>query len=264
MKTIGVVSFKGGVGKTSSVVALGSSFKKLGKKVLLVDGDFSSPNLGVHFNILDPEKNLTNVLLGKLNIKDAIHSFDGVDVLPASLFNRHRLPVFKLKEKLRPLKEEYDLILIDSPPSLNEDALSVLNSSDSLIVVATPDYPTIASTLFSVKLARQKGIPIEGIILNKVHNKNFEVSIPDIEKTFELPVMALIPYDVNILKSLSEFIPFTDKKPNSSGAVEFRKLAATLLGEKLNPSFNLLRLFKKITPSKTEVNREIYYTSVFK
>ena len=143
-RSIGVVSFKGGVGKTSSVVALGDTLSKLGKKVLIVDGDLSSPNLGMHFNILDAKKSLSNVLLGKIKIEEAIHTINGLDILPSFLFNKYKLSPLKLKEKLKSLRKLYDLILIDSPSALNEESLAVWMSSDSLIFVTTPDYPTVA------------------------------------------------------------------------------------------------------------------------
>ena len=61
-KSIGILSIKGGVGKTSSVIALGDAISGFGKKVLLVDGNFSAPNLGIYLNILNPEKTLHDVL----------------------------------------------------------------------------------------------------------------------------------------------------------------------------------------------------------
>jgi len=60
-KAIGVISLKGGVGKTSIVVALGAALSELGKKVLLVDGNLSSPNLGLHLNIINPEKTIHDI-----------------------------------------------------------------------------------------------------------------------------------------------------------------------------------------------------------
>ena len=71
-KTIGVLSLKGGVGKTSAVVALGDALSNFGKKVLLVDANFSAPNLGIHFNTIDPETTLHDVLSKKVNISQAI------------------------------------------------------------------------------------------------------------------------------------------------------------------------------------------------
>jgi len=263
MKTIGVVSLKGGVGKTSAVVSLGDAFAKFGKKVLLIDGNFSSPNLGIHLNVINPEITLHHVLDRKANIGDAIYKLDNFDILPCSVFSKTQINPLKLRDKINILKKKYDIILIDSSPVLNEETLGVMLASDGLLVITTPDYPTLSTTLKAVKIARQKDIPIIGLVINKIYNKDFELSLEDIENAAEVPVMAMIPHEVNVLKALSEFTPSTTYKPRSKASVEYRKLAGTLIGEKYNP-FNLKEFLKRITPSRQAINREIYYTSVFK
>ena len=74
--------------------------------------------------------------------------------------------------------------------------------------------------------------------------------------------MAVVPHDVDVLRALSESIPSTTHKPKSEASVEYKKLAATLIGEKYKP-FNL-RNFFKITPKRHEVNREVFYERIFK
>ena len=85
-KTIGILSLKGGVGKTSTVVSLGDAISGFGKKVLLVDGNLSSPTLGIHLNILKSKKTLHYVLSRNLNPMEAIHKLDNFDVLPSTIF----------------------------------------------------------------------------------------------------------------------------------------------------------------------------------
>ena len=262
MKVIGIISLKGGVGKTSVVAALGAAIADFGKKVLLIDANFSAPNLGLYLNIIDPKITLHHVLNRTANITDAIYEYGNFDVIPSSIFNRIEINPLKLRDKLKILKRKYDIILIDSPPSLNEEALAVMLASDRLFAVTTPDCPTLSITLKAVKLAKQRQTPINGLILNKVHNKNFELSIDDIEKTAGVPVMAVIPYDISVLEALSKFSPSTSYRPKSNGSIEFKKLAATLIGEKYKP-FKLKNLFK-ITPKRQEINREIFYKRVFK
>ena len=97
--------------------------------------------------------------------------------------------------------------------------------------------------------------------MNRVRNKNFELSIGEIEDTVDVPVLAVIPDDVNVVKSLSEFRPSTSFKPNSRGSIEYKKLAALLVGEKYNP-FGI-RNFLRITPRREEINRELFYQSAF-
>jgi MinD-like ATPase involved in chromosome partitioning or flagellar assembly len=262
-KTIGVLSLKGGVGKTSSVVSLGASLSNLGKKVLLIDANFSAPNLGLHLNVIDPEITLHSVLEDKANPKEAIKTLSNFDLIPASFFGNSTLNYFKLRDKIKSLKRDYDVILIDSPPSLNEETLAVINASDEVLFVTTPDHSTLGTTLKSVKLVKEKGVSITGLILNKVHEKNFEISLEDIEDTIDVPIMARIPHDLKILKALSEFVPSTISNPNSKASEEYSKLAATLIGEK--HSSNWLRsFFSKRSPKRPEINRTIYYQRVFK
>ena len=121
-KVIGILSLKGGVGKTSAVLSLGSAISEFGKRVLLVDGNFSAPNLGVHLNIIEPESTIHHVLNGDQNIEDAIinlEDFD-LDLIPASMAYRNPINPFKLKDKIKLLKDRYDIILIDSSPALKK------------------------------------------------------------------------------------------------------------------------------------------------
>ena len=76
-KTIGIISLKGGVGKTTVVVSLGAALSEFGIKVLLIDGNIFSPSLGLHLNIMDPEKTLHHVLNRTANAKDAIYEYGG-------------------------------------------------------------------------------------------------------------------------------------------------------------------------------------------
>ena len=99
--------------------------------------------------------------------------------------------------------------------------------------------------------------------LNKVYNKNFELSLDDIEDTSGVPVMAVIPHDVNVPKAQSEFIPLIDHSPNSEASEEYKKLAASLIGEQYKPP-KMKRFFRWLDPRKQDVNRAVYYKRAFK
>jgi len=260
-KIIGVLSLKGGVGKTSSVVALGDAMADFGKKILLIDGNLSAPNLGLHLNVVDPETTLHHVLSRQINPTEAIHKLDNFDMIPASVFSNAKLNPLDLKDKIKGLRRRYDAIIIDSSPALNEETLAVMLAADELVVVTTPDLPSLSTTIKAVKMAKNRDMPIAGIIINKTHNKNFELSIKEIEEAAGVPVLAIIPYDVNIQKSQAKFIPPTSYIPNSASSREYRKLAGVLIGEKYNP-FSL-REFLGIPPKRDEINREIYYRRYF-
>lgn len=262
-KVIGVVSLKGGVGKTSVVSSLGASIANFGKKALLVDGNFSAPNLGLHLDVVNPEKTIQQVLSGLVHIGDAIHKIGNVDLIPASVSHKSKVNHFKLKDKIKPLKRKYDAIIVDSSPSLNEETLAVMLASDYILVVTTPDFPTLSMTLKAVKLAKQRGTPIGGLVLNKVYNKNFELDFDDVEKTAEVPIIGVIPHDIGVLKALSLGTPSTSYKPNSKGSKEYRRLAAALVGERREP-LRLRKAWSWINPKKQDINREIFYDRVFK
>lgn len=261
-KVIGVVSLKGGVGKTSSVIALGHAFSRLGKKVLLVDGNLSAPNLGLHLNIIEPEKGLHDVLQRNINPSDSINNLDNFDVITSRIFDEGNIEYLSLKKRISYLKNSYDVIILDSSPKLDEETLAVILASDELLVVTTPDVPTLGTTIKAVKYAKKRGTPISGLVLNKVYNKNFEISLKDVEETLGIPVLASIPYDIGFLKSLSEFKAFNEIKPNSEVSEEYMKLAGALVGEKYK-TFKIKTLFGWINPRKQDINRTIYYKSLF-
>lgn len=261
-KIVGVLSLKGGVGKTSSVVSLGAALSNYGKKVLLVDGNFSLPNIGTHLNILDPEKTIHDVLSKEVFIGDAIHNLDWCDILPGNMFPKKQFNPLELKNHLRDLKRKYDIILIDSSPALNEETLATMMASDELLVVTTPDCSTLYNTIKAIKVAKKRGSKISGLILNKVYNKKFEINLREIESTTNIPVMAVIPHDIRVSKSQSYFTPYVFHKPNSKGSVEYQKLAGLLVGERYNRR-NTFFNPKSLYPGKQEINRDIFYESIF-
>jgi len=262
-KVIGIMSLKGGVGKTSVVASLGSALAELGKNVLLVDANFHAPNLGIHFNIIDPEITLHDVISRKANISNAVYAVGNLDVIPSSVFSNQKINVLKLKDKLRPLKRQYDIILLDSPPSLGEDGLATLYAADEVFFVTTPDHSTLSNTLKLINRTNERGTKINGIILNKVYDKDFELTLDQIEDTTSVPVMAVIPHDTNVLEAQSNFTSSVDWRPKSKGSKEFRKLAHALVGEEYKePGFDWRRILG-MQPKKQDVNRRVFYERVF-
>ena len=256
-KVIGIISLKGGVGKTSSVANLGAALAGFGKKVLVVDANFSAPNLGLHLGLPNPEITLHDVLLNRASINEAIYEHGaGFHLIPGAYISRKVNPL-GLKDKIRHLRDHYDAILIDSSPNLNDEMLSTMMASDMLLVVTSPDYPTLSATLRAVRLAKQKKIPISGLILNRVRNKRFELSIQDIEEAAEVPVISVLPEDIRVPESIANTMPVTLHKPKSASAIEYRKLAASLIGEKYeDPRLwpRIKSIFKKDIP-KENINR---------
>ena len=259
-KTIGIISIKGGVGKTTVTSNLGAVLaNEFGKKVLLVDANFSAPNLGLHFGLIKPENStIHDVVVGKAPIEKATYVHDaGFHFIPGSLVASGKIDVYALKKKLKDFKKNYDIVLIDSSPTLNSEILATMIASDELLVVTSPDYPTLSCTIRAVKLAKQKNVPIAGLILNKHRGQSFELGIDDIEELAEVPVVASLNDDIRVLEALSLATPVSLHSPRNNVSVEYKKLAASLIGEKYEDP----RFFSKLKSifsgsSKVEMNRE--------
>ena len=252
---LGIVALKGGVGKTSVATSLATSLAEDGNNVMLVDANYGAPNLGLHMDIVTPEKTIHDVLSGRAKLKSAVHEKYGVDVVPGSYVANYAVNALKLKDKIASAKKDYDFVVLDGSPSLNEEVLSTMLASDLLFVVSTPDYPTLSCSLRAAQLARQRGRNIAGIILNKIRDPKYELSLKDIERTSALPVVARIPDENVHIKALCSRMPVVLHSPRSKFSKEIKRLGESLSGGGRKP-----RWWHRIVPGnlKTErVNREL-------
>lgn len=230
-KSIGIISIKGGVGKTTSVVNLAHSLANdYGKKVLVIDANFSSPNVSLHLGNISTKNTVNDVLGQKAKPASAIYKHEfGFHVMPASINQANGNNFLRLKDKVNQLKKEYDVVLLDSSPSLNNELLATIMASDELYVVSTPDLPTLSTTLKAVKVAKEKKMNITGMILNKVRGKKYELKPEDMERLSGVPVIGVIKDNVRILESLSKVKPINLLNPESKSSLEYKKIAAKLI-----------------------------------
>lgn len=232
-KVIGVIALKGGVGKTTVVANLGAALANhYNKKVLIVDANFSTPHLGLHVGIVNPDHNLHPVLNDEYSIYEAIYQHElGFHIIPGQLAP-NGVNSLALAEKIAPLRDIYDVILIDSSPSLNDEIAATMGASDELIVVSSPDYPTLSSTLHAVNLARDRDVKIRGIVLNKVRKKKFELTARDISGASEVKVLANFPDSLKVLAATSKMTPVVCYAPKEDISHAYKKFAGSLIGEK--------------------------------
>ena len=261
-RTLGFISIKGGVGKTTIASSVASSLANhYGRKVLLIDANFSAPNLGLHMDIVKTDKTIHHVLDGKMRTKSAIVNKYGVDVIPGSCSYARDINPLKLKDKIEHLKNEYDFIILDSSPALNDEILACMLASDNIFVVTTPDYPTLSCSLRAAKLARQRGKPISGIVINKIRDPWYELSLKEIEEAVGIPVVARIKDDKTNIRALFTRIPTSVYNSKCTFAREIRKFGAAISGEKEKLSF--FQRFLMSGMVKEEVNRQLLKESFY-
>jgi septum site-determining protein MinD len=230
VRIIGVVSGKGGVGKTTVVANLAFALNKLGKRVTVVDCNLTTPHLGFLFDFHFYPKSLNDVLAGKISIEEATFFKEGINVIPASLKVEDLVGVKmeNLKEVIKSI--ESDFVLLDSAPGLGREALNVLSAAQEILFVAVPYLNSIIDVVKCDKVARSFNLVPLGIVLNMVKNYPHELNKKEVEEVTRLPVVATIPYDEEIGRALSFGKPILAYNPYSSSSLEFTKLASKLAG----------------------------------
>lgn len=227
---VGIVSGKGGVGKTTVSVNLGLAMHKLGEEVVVMDGDLKNPNFGLHLGIFDYDTTVHEVLENNLSLLEALHIHEtGLRFIPAHLsLNYLHIDPSGLKHAL----EEFEShVLIDAPPGLDKTTINVLEACDEILVITTPYLPDVTDALKTVEVARDMGIKIRGIVLNKVMGDKHEIGSEEIEATLGAKVIEKIPFDKNILRSLANKKPVIEYHPYAPASISFFRLASKLIGK---------------------------------
>jgi MinD-like ATPase involved in chromosome partitioning or flagellar assembly len=229
-KIYGIVSAKGGVGKTTIVANLGAVLsRQFGKRVLAVDANIEVPNLHLYLDMLHLPSSLPQVLKGEVSIDHTIYTHrTGLQILPGS-FSETEVDITRLKDTIEPVRDRYDIILVDSHPHADLETRAVMEASDELLIVTNPWLPIVMSNLVTKRLAGELGVPIRGVILNKVKRSDEEMSAREVEDGLRLPVIANIPADIKVYRGVEKRTPVVVEVPGSPASKEFRRLAERLL-----------------------------------
>jgi len=233
-RTISILSGKGGVGKTTMTFNLGIALTDFGKNTLIIDGNLTTPNLGLHAGIPLYPISLHDVLKGKVDIYDVMHILpSGLKIVPASI-NLNDLKGVNpelLSSNLIELIGKLDFILIDGAPGLGKEATSVLSASNEAIGISTMDLPSITDLLKSIKVVEQYKRNYIGSIINMVRNKKYETKREHVSSLLEeTPILELVPHDENVRYALSKRMPVVHHKPNSKASHSIKSIAAKLIG----------------------------------
>lgn len=231
-KIIVITSGKGGVGKTTTAINLGAAINYFGKDVLIIDGNLTTPNIGIHLNSPEVPINLNHVLLKKADAYEAVYEHEsGIKIMPSSLSIKE---LKKIKpEKIKEFKEDFkkisDYIIVDSAAGLGNEAISLIEMADELIIVTNPEMPAITDALKTVKIAEQMKKPILGVIMTRVKKNNIEIQPETVKEMLEVPILGMVPEDISVQKSLSLKDAVVHSHPKSKSSRAYKEIVAKLL-----------------------------------
>ena len=247
-KIISVANQKGGVGKTTTAVNLSTILAKKGKKGLLIDTDpqgNATSGLGITkelelsvYDILvadtEIDETIQQTAIKNLDICPSNISLAGAEVQLVSMMSREQ----RLKTKLDVVKDRYDYILIDCPPSLGLVTLNAFTASDTVLIPVQCEYfaleglGQLLNTVNLVKKHLNKDLEIEGALLT-MYDARTNLSnqvVKEVKKYFENKVYkTVIPRNVRLSEAPSYGMPISIYDPKSKGAKAYEKFTKELL-----------------------------------
>lgn len=245
---ISIINQKGGVGKTTTAVNLSAYLADKGKKTLLIDEDsqgnstsglsrsvtFVKSLYDVLLNDTSPEEAVVKTAIRKLHLLPASIDLAGAEIEIAPLAERESL----LKRKIEPLREQYDYIIIDCPPSLGLMTLNALVASDSIIIPIQAEFyaleglSQLVKTVQVVSRRMNPRLHILGILLTMFDGRtNLSLQVAEeVKKYFGSKVFrTVIPRTVKLSEAPSFGEPVLTYAPKSKGAEAYKKLSREVL-----------------------------------
>lgn len=248
-KAIALFNQKGGVGKTTTNVNLSSCIAMKGKKVLIIDIDpQGNTTSGLGIDKTSVEYSIYEVLVDEVEAEEAIIStgFSDIDIIPSNMqlagaeieITNIEDREVRLKRIVDKVKDKYDYIFIDCPPSLGLLTINALTAVDSVIIPIQCEYyalegvSQLMNTIQLVRKSLNPNLEIQGVVLSMFDGRtNLSIQVvEEVKKFFRGRVYrTIIPRNVRLAEAPSHGLPIMDYDPKSKGAVAYSELAEEFL-----------------------------------
>ena len=235
-RIIVINSGKGGVGKTTTAINLGTSLNKLDKEVIIVDANLNTPNIGLQLGAPIVPVTLNHVLKGKAGIEDAIYEHSsGTKIVPSSLSIKEltKFNTNKISEIMKKLSTLCDYVIVDSAAGFGDEVIAVFEAADEIIIVTNPEMPAVTDALKAVKVAREMGKEVNGVIVTRYTNAKYEMPLSSIKSMLESQIIGVIPEDKSVKEALNLRDAVCHTHPRSKVSKKYYDIARKVNGDKV-------------------------------
>jgi septum site-determining protein MinD len=232
-RIIGILSGKGGVGKSTISINLCALAAYSKQSVLLIDTDINNPCVGLHLGMWHSALGFQDVLNKKAKLEEAvaIHPTTGIRLVPSSIEYGKATKLDNLKQVLG--GSSYETIILDCPPGTTENTEQIIQACTEILVVVTPDVPSVTSGTKLIELAKEFKVKVTGVIVNRAGNKPYEMHPKEIETITETRICTIIPEDPAVPESIAAKIPLVLYKPKGQASRAIAELAGIVFNKPL-------------------------------
>jgi len=231
-----IASGKGGVGKTTTTVNLGTALAEAGERVAIVDTDLGMANLAGFVSLSPNPTTLHDVLAGTASTDDATYRLaDNIVAIPSgtSLNDYAETSPERLREVVGDLRDQFDYVFLDVGAGISHETVLPLGLADAVVLVSTPEPAAVHDTKKTIELTERSGGDVAGLVLTRTRAES-DISHGDLADRLEVPLLGTIPEDPAARESVYAGTPLVVYDPEGPAAVAYRQLAATLTGVEIS------------------------------